>query len=191
VSCRSGSGTTSTSYTGGQVATVGKFNQTYGRFAVRAKFPASTIAGLESTLWLWPQDNVATGLTGEIDIAEEYSKHADRIIPCLHYPYAPATLKVTSTNPLTGTNVYTNNFFPVKDVNAFHEYAVEWDASTITIFIDGKVVLADRLATLGASPFDQPFFLALSGALGLGDNAVTQRTQLPATTQVDWVRAWK
>jgi hypothetical protein len=41
-------------------------------------------------------------------------------------------------------------------------------------------------------PFDKPFFIALTQALGLYTNNYTPGvTQLPATTLVDYVRAWK
>jgi len=176
----------STSYTGGQVGTYGKFSQTYGRFAVRAKFPAAVVAGLQSSLWMWP---VKTP-TGEIDIAEWYSRYPDRVIPYLHYAYTSS--KITSLNPLSGTNVVTNNNFLVQDVNAFHEYAVEWTPGTITITVDGRVVLIDKVAAYGTSPFNQPFFVDLTACLGSGTNPFDpQKTPLPATTQVDWVRAWK
>ena len=43
----------------------------------------------------------------------------------------------------------------------------------------------------GSEPFDQPFFIALTQALGVGTNHFTPgTTELPATTQIDWVRAW-
>ena len=135
---------------------------------------------------MWPVNNP----TGEIDIAEWYSQYPDRVIPYLHYAYNGS--KVTSYNPLSGTNVVTNNDFLVKDVNAFHEYAVEWTPTTITITVDGRIVLTDRLAASGTSPFDQPFFMLLTSCLGSATNAFDpQTTPLPATTQVDWVRAWK
>lgn len=185
--CKSPKAPFTTSYTGGQVATYGKFAQTYGRYAVRAKFPAATVAGLQSTLWLWPQNNIATGLTGEIDIAEFYSRYPDRAIPYLHYVYDPKT-----SDPKTQTNVVTNNYCLIADVNAFHEYAVEWTPSTITVQFDGKTCLVDRIASVGASPFNQPYFIALTACLGITTNAFDPaRTPLPATTQVDWVRAWK
>jgi beta-glucanase (GH16 family) len=185
--CNSPKGAFTTSYTAAQVATWGRFSQTYGRFAVRAKFPATKIAGLQSSLWMWPQNSLMTGLSGEIDIAEEYSVYSDRVIPYLHYTYNPLT-----RNAATNTNLVTNNFCLMSNVNAFHEYAVEWTASTIKVIYDGKTCLIDNLLPLGASPFNQPFFLALSACLGIGTNAFDPaKTPLPATTQIDWVRAWK
>jgi hypothetical protein len=41
------------------------------------------------------------------------------------------------------------------------------------------------------APFDQPFFLSLTQALGVGTNSPTASTPLPATTLVDYVRVWK
>lgn len=130
--CNDPSGSYTTQYTSGSVTGLGKFAQTYGRFSVRARFPATTIAGLQSSLWMWPQNPRSSWPTsGEIDIAEEYSQYADRAIPTLHYTFDPAT-------------------------------------------------------------FDQPFFMILTQALGIGTNAFDPATTpLPATTQVDWARVWK
>jgi beta-glucanase (GH16 family) len=177
----------STQYTSGMVTTNGTFAQTYGRFAIRAKFPATSIAGLQSALWMWPQNLAETQLPGEMDIAEEYSVHPDRVVPTLHYNFDPATV-----DPRTNTNVTTNYFCTIDDVNAFHEYALEWTHSTITVSYDGQVCLTDNVEPSGPSPFDQPYFLLLTQALGVGKNAFKDGvTPLPATTKVDWVRAWK
>jgi beta-glucanase (GH16 family) len=178
--------TFSTPYTAGQVATTGKFFQTYGRFSVRARFPATTVAGLQSALWMWPQ-NAQSGVSGEIDIAEEYSQYADRAVPYLHYAVDPTTV-----NALTDTNVVTNENCLISDVGAFHEYTAEVTSTTVSIFYDGNLCLRDNYLVSGLSPFNQPFFLILTQTLGLGTNALQPGvTPLPATTSVDWVRAWK
>jgi len=42
------------------------------------------------------------------------------------------------------------------------------------------------------APFDQPFFIALTQALGQGANAFDpSSTPLPATMEIDWVHVWK
>jgi beta-glucanase (GH16 family) len=185
--CASPKGNFATQYTSGQVATYGKFGQTLGRFSVRAQFPAATVAGLQSSLWLWPQSNDTNGLYGEIDIAEEYSIYADRAVPYLHYLYNPATV-----NPQSDVNIVSNNNCLIQDVHAFHEYTVEWTASTLTVQFDDQTCLVDNFAALGPDPFNQPFFVALTQSLGLGTNAYAAgSTPLPATTAVDWVRVWK
>ena len=178
--CASPTGNFTTQYTSGEVMSYGKFAQAYGRFEVRAKFPATTVAGLQSSLWLFPYNYAKYGAwpaSGEIDIAEEYSRYADRAIPFVHYS--------TTTDP----NV-TNNYCMINNVNAFHSYTVEWTTSTITISYDGKTCITDYAPTLAPGPFSQPFVVALTQALGVGGNAFTTSTPLPATTQVDYVRVW-
>jgi hypothetical protein len=52
--------------------------------------------------------------------------------------------------------------------------------------------LAPSTTTSGQQTFDQPFMVALTQALGVGDNAFDpSTTPLPATTEVDRVRVWK
>lgn len=76
----------------------------------------------------------------------------------------------------------------------FNTYAVDWAPGTITIEENGKTCLTDNYQATGLdspAPFDQPFIIALTQALGSGANVfVPLVTPLPATTQVDYVRAW-
>jgi beta-glucanase (GH16 family) len=189
--CSSPGGNFTTSYTAGMVSTWNNFSQTYGRFDVRAKFPAATVAGLQSALWLWPQRKTygSWPTNGEIDIAEFFSQYPDRAIPTLHYTYDSATV-----DPSTDTNIATNNYCML-DPSQFHTYSLEWSPNHISISYDGHVCLTDNYVAAapltGAAPFDQPFIVALSSALGIGTNAVTASTPLPATTYVDYVRVWQ
>jgi beta-glucanase (GH16 family) len=191
--CPTPSGGFTTSYTTGEVATYTKFSQTYGRFDVRASFPAATVAGLQSALWLWPDNPLKYGAwptSGEIDIAEEYSIYPDRAIPTIHYLYDPY-----SVSTITNTNVTTNYYCMITDVHAFHDYTVEWTPTTITVLYDGNTCLVDNYKAYtpltGSAPFDSPFFVALTQSLGQSTNAVTASTPLPASTQIDYVRVWK
>ena len=77
--CTDPYGNFTTQYTSGTVSTYGLFSQTYGRFEVSAKLPAATVAGLQSSLWLVPQNT--TGTPAEIDIAEIYSEFPTLAIP--------------------------------------------------------------------------------------------------------------
>jgi hypothetical protein len=72
---------------------------------------------------------------------------------------------------------------------------VEWTASTIKIAYDGKTCLIDdwqpAWPLVKPQPFDQPFLIALTQALGIGGNAFDPATTpLPATTSVDYVHVW-
>lgn len=184
-----GGKTVATPYTAGTVAS--KFTQAYGRFSVRAAFPAATVAGLQSSLWMYPKTLTygAWPLSGELDIAEWYGAYPDRAIPYLHYAYDK-----TTTNTTTNVNVVTNNYCMIT-ASAFHDYTVEWTTTAITITFDGQVCMIDKPSALGLTgmaPFNQPFFLLLSSALGIGLNAYNpSTTPLPATTQIDYVRIWK
>jgi beta-glucanase (GH16 family) len=183
--CVSPLGDNTTQYTSGMVSTYGRFAQAYGRFEIRAKFPASTLAGLHGALWLWPVNPTKYGgwpLSGEIDIAEHYSQYADRVIPYIHYGSASTDTSVT------------NNFCMIDDASSFHTYVAEWTSTTIKIMYDGKTCVEHTISPsapmTGSQPFDQPFIVALTQALGQGTNALTSATPLPATTAVDYVRVW-
>jgi beta-glucanase (GH16 family) len=184
--CTDPFGNYTTQYTSGSVMTYGKFSQAYGRFEVRAAFPAATVTGLQSSLWLYPVSANKYGLwptSGEIDIAEEYSSYPDRAIPYVHYTPASTDLNVT------------NNYCLITNVSALHDYVVEWTTSTIKISYDGTTCITDNWNPASPlakpQPFDQPFFINLTQALGIGSNPFNAATTpLPATTQVDYVRVW-
>ena len=177
-----------TQYTSGMVTTNGgRFSQAYGRFEIRAKLWPAQVKGLQTSFWLWPVDSAKYGswpASGEIDIAEMYSQYPDRAIPYVHYNAA-------GTDP----NV-TNNNCMISNLAAFHKYAVEWTTTSIKIIYDGNTCLVNKwnaAAPLsGQQPFDQPFIVALTQALGVATNEFDPgSTPLPATTQIDYVRVWK
>jgi beta-glucanase (GH16 family) len=172
--------------TAGQVTTSGKFAQAYGKFSIRARFPAATTGGIHSALWLWPQNAYGSGLLGEIDLAEVYSALNDRAVPYLHYPMAKQAV-----DPKTDTNIFTNNYCLINDVTQYHNYTLRWTPTTLTIIYDDQTCLVDNVAPLGPSPFKQPYFVTLTESLGVGTNAPTFQTPLPSTMDIDWVRVWK
>ena len=184
--CPSPLGNYTTQYTSGMVSTWGLFAQAYGRFEVRAKVPPAAVKGLQESFWLWPQNMTygAWPASGEIDIAEIYSLYNDRAVPYIHYNSAAPDPNVTNTNCM------------INDVSQFHTYAVDWTPSSITIIYDGHTCLTDTWDPAAPlthpQPFDQPFIICLTQALGIGGNAFDPATTpLPATTQIDYVRAWK
>ena len=188
------SGSLPTQYTSGIVSTYTGFHQAYGRFEVRALLPQTTAAGLQETLWRWPVDDTRYGPSwpdsGEVDFSEFYSDYSWLDVPYLHYNYDPLTV-----NPATGTNIVTATNCRIA-LASYHNYAVVWAPGTFTITIDGSPCLVDHYVAsgglTGAQPFDQPFFIALTQALGVGPNAFNPATTpLPATTSVDYVRVWK
>ncbi|HKC27641.1 MAG TPA: glycoside hydrolase family 16 protein [Jatrophihabitans sp.] len=194
------SGDYSTQYTSGTVNSLGKFSQTYGRFEVRAKLPATTVKGLQETFWLWPNNPTKYGLwpaSGEIDFAEFYSGAAGWNIPYLHYKLEQSTVNWDSN-----TNVYTAlpgpNAQPGMNCRinqaGFNTYTATWQPGQIVLQVNGQNCIVDNYSASNVAdpaPFNQPFFIALTQALGIGNNSfVPGTTPLPATTQVDYVRVW-
>lgn len=199
--CKTPSGGYASQFTSGTVNGYGKFQQTYGRFEVRAKLPNTAVKGLQETFWLWPANSTKYGYwpaSGEIDFAEFYSQYNGWNIPYLHYSLLQSTVSWA-----TNTNVYTALPAPNNQPGmscsytkgAFNTYTVVWEPGRITLQLNGRDCVVDNYAASnvsGAAPFDQPFFIALTQMLGIGANAfVDGTTPLPATTDVDYVRIWK
>jgi hypothetical protein len=174
-----------TQWTSGMLTTYGKYTQAFGRFEIRAKFPAGDRRGLQSSFWLWPQNPTKYGTwpnSGEIDMAEYYSQWPDRVVPYVHY--TGSTYHVTNNNCL------------VADPSDWHTYLMIWTRTAISVSIDGRSCLympINPLIPLHApAPFDQPFMISLTQSLGIRSNAFQDgSTPLPATTTVDYVRTWR
>lgn len=184
-------GSLTTQYSAGMVSTLSKFTQTYGRFEVRAFIPQTILPGLQETLWLYPQ-TMAYGpwpASGEVDFAEFYSLYSLFNVPFIHYNYEPSLIDL-----LTNTNV-TTSACPILP-GQYNTYAVVWEPARFTISVNGGTCLIDNYKAGGGfwatAPFDQPFFIALTQALGIGTNEFNPLlTPLPASTSIDYVRAWQ
>jgi beta-glucanase (GH16 family) len=190
--CSDPAGSYVTQYTSGYVTTFQRFSQTYGRFEVVAKVPPATVPGLQSSFWLFPVNESGYGpwpSSGEIDIAESYSEYPNRAIPYVHYSFDPLTI-----SPWTNTNVVTNQDCVI-DQEKFNDYVLEWTPTTMTLIFNGQTCLVDRWVPSSPlhspEPFDRPFFVNLTQALGINSNVFDPAaTPLPATTEVKCVRVW-
>ena len=165
------------------VTTRKRSTRSTGRSRSGPRLPNPDAAGLQETFWLYPQ-NLTYGAwpaSGEIDFAEFYGSLPDYDIPFIHYAESADDPNVTA-------------FDCTINPTQFNTYEADWTPTSLTILYNGQVCLTDKwLPTPGdPAPFNQPFFLALTQALGLtGSNALNAETPLPATTQIDWVRAWE
>jgi len=180
--CRSANGSYMTQYVAGAVSTSRKFSQAFGRFEIRSAMPNVTVAGLHSSIWMWPQDGVYGDLSGEIDINERRTNIADRAVPTVHYR------DDGTAGPKTVWNCR------IEHPEYFHSYVLEWTRTTLSFIFDGQVCLTHEWQPAGLSkpqPFDERYFLVLSQNLGGGYNAFDPAvTPLPATMLVDYVRIW-
>jgi beta-glucanase (GH16 family) len=174
-----------TQYTSGMVSTYQRFTQTDGLYEVSAKVSEATTQGLQSSFWLYPAQ-LTYGpwpASGEIDIAELFSEYPTLAIPFVHY------------NNSGNDPGATNDHCAIGDPGQFHTYAVEWTPQSLTFLYDGATCLVDRWTSasplVDPAPFNEPFYICLTQALGIGTNAfIAGSTPLPATTSVDWVRVW-
>lgn len=176
--CTSGSSSYRATGTSATVSTVGKFAQTYGRFQMRAKWSYTAKPGLQGSFWMWPKDTSGTlwPITGELDVAEWFSKYPDRAIPYVH----------SGTSWLSPSTA-TNNYCILANPADWHTYTLEWTSSKIRISYDGKICLTAN----GGAPFNKPYVFSLTQAFGIGKNAPSAETPFPATLQVSYVRVWK
>jgi beta-glucanase (GH16 family) len=187
--CTGPKGNYRTSYTSGGVTTWGRFEQTYGRWQIRAKFPKVDVIGSHGALWLYPRKSAYGDwpLSGEIDIAEFYSRLPDRVYPVIHYRAKGRSNLTTSTKGCM-----------VADPWNFHLYTAEWTKTTIRIWADDKLCVNHTLnphyPLTGSQPFDRPFVTNLTQTLGAGQNRFRRigrnPTPLPLQTQIDWVHIW-
>jgi beta-glucanase (GH16 family) len=172
----------------GMLTSFERFTQTYGRFEFRARFPSIRVRGFHSALWLYPEEKYygRWPRSGEIDVAEFYTRTPDRVIPVVHYAGS-------RMDP-----AHTNEQCFVEHPEKFHTYTLEWSASTIRIWYDGVPCLVDSWQPWGMAqpaPFGRPFHVNLTQALGIGTNSpyFSGATHTPdeATMQVDYVRVWQ
>ncbi len=183
-----------TSYEGGMVASYQLFSQRYGYFQVRAEMPASSVPGLQETLWLYPENETLYGPwpeSGEIDYAEFYSNYPDDDVPAVHYPGSANDPNATTADGCATAESPT--------AGQFNTYALSWTPTTITTYFNGVPCTTDHYGSYVASPdtapepFNQPFFLAFTSAFGMtgSDTFEPGTTPLPATMKIDWVRVWQ
>jgi beta-glucanase (GH16 family) len=178
--CASSTGSFSTNYSAATISTYNRFSQTYGRFEIKAKFPASVLAGLQSSIWMYPVNvgSLPWPYSGEIDIAEWYSQYSGLVIPYLHYGTSyldPNATKTTCKVALAGF--------------ISHTYTLEWSPTSMKFIYDGKLCM-ENTAIAGQDPFNKAYMLVLGQLIGSDSNAPTASTGLPATTQVDYVHVW-
>jgi beta-glucanase (GH16 family) len=183
-----------TSYEGGMIDSYQRFSQEYGYFQVRAEMLPASVPGLQETLWLYPENLTLYGPwpdSGEIDYAEFFSNYPTADVPTFHYPGSVIDPNATAA---TGCHVAGDT-----TAGQFNTYALSWTPTTLTTYFNGVPCITDVYAPYVAfpdtapQPFNQPFFLAFTAAFGMsgGDTFIAGTTPLPATTKIDWVRAWQ
>lgn len=154
----------------------------YGWFEARLK--VSDAAGSWPAFWMMPKNFRTWPGDGEIDIMEyaistQGRNKSSSSIHCNAYNWPKGTQKTHVQN--------------VSNAAAeFHVYALEWTASEMRFYIDGKQHLLFKNEGKGYDtwPFDAPFYLKFNIAWGGNMGGTVNEGQLPATYEVDYVRVF-
>ncbi|MEL7118484.1 MAG: glycoside hydrolase family 16 protein [Bacteroidota bacterium] len=171
-------------YTSGRITTLGKVDQTYGRFEARLKTPFGP--GLWPAFWLlgsncdveeWP-------LCGEIDVMELRGQEPSIIHGSVHGPGYSAG------------DAITNSFTLVNDRfdNDFHVFAVEWGEDYVDYYVDDNLYFRVEPDDLEGNEwvYDHDFHIILNVAVG--GNYVgfpAPGTTFPQKMVVDYVRVFR
>ena len=155
----------------------------YGWFEARIK--VSDVKGTWPAFWMMPKNFKTWPGDGEIDIMEyaistQGKDKSSSSIHCNAYNWPKNTQK-THVQPVANA------------ATEFHVYALEWTASEMKFFVDGKQHLTFKNEGKGYDtwPFDAPFYLKFNMAWGGNMGGATDPNGLPATYEVDYVRVFK
>jgi beta-glucanase (GH16 family) len=157
----------------------------YGRIEASIKLPQTN--GLVPAFWMLPEDDLYGWWpeSGEIDIMEHPTNQADRIYGTVH---------TGAYNSFTGSSPRGGSIRIPDAESAFHVYAVEWTPDVMDFYVDGQKYFTFWNSQSGSEtwPFDQPFYIILSMAVGggwVGDPGAG--SIFPAVMEVDYVRVYQ
>jgi hypothetical protein len=178
--------------------TDGKFEQTYGFFEMEAKFPVGP--GPWAGFWLYahPGDD-----RPEIDIVEVYSGGgegsgwSDNYFHPLDYGM---TLHKANADYSMHEYLYWGRMRDISpyengtDLSAsFHRYAVKWEPSGVTFYLDGKQIGPKHIDTEGY--YSKPMYTLLSLYTGINSTwnkpTRTTVTSISNSMEVNYVRVWQ
>ncbi len=177
------------SYVSGKLTTQGKFDFTYGRVEIRSRQAATQ--GLHSSEWLLHyQDSgysEAHHWPPELDLVEVLGKEPSTAYQSVHYGICYHCRWPSDDGSMTKING--SNF-----TSEFHIFAVEWAATEIRWYIDG------RLTKTWTTPItdeprpiiDEPMQIILDTAVGGNwPGSPDATTAFPAYHYVDYVRVYQ
>ncbi len=172
-------------YTSARLNTQGKASWTYGHIEVRAKLPAGR--GTWPAIWTLGtnQRDVGWPACGEIDIME-FVGFAPGVIH--------ANIHTRSYNHVRGTGK--GDKITIADASeAFHVYAVEWDADHIDFFVDDRKYFTFKNEGTGDDvwPYDKDQYLILNLAIGgsWGGQKGIDDSIFPQRYCIDYVRVYQ
>ena len=172
-------------YTSASLTTAGKAAWTYGRIEVRAKLPSGR--GTWPAIWTLGTNigQVDWPACGEIDIMEFVGFDPGVVHANIHTRKYNHIKKTGKGDKIT-----------IADASeAFHVYAVEWDAQKIDFFVDGRKYFSFRNEGTGPDvwPYDKPQYLILNLAIGggWGGQKGVDDGIFPQRYSIDYVRVYQ
>lgn len=171
-------------YTSTSLISLGKGAWQYGRVEVRAKIP--TGKGIWPAIWMlgnnrevvnWPE-------CGEIDIMEYVGSDTTHVYGTIHFPKTDGN----------GSQPSGGNIAVQRPYDAFHLYAIDWDADYIKVFFDDQlyhtfpIKMADQN---GKNPFRLPFYVLINLAMGANWPGPIDDSILPKSYWIDYVRVYR
>lgn len=180
-------------YSSGKITTKDNFTMKYGRVDIRAKLPSGN--GVWPALWMLPNEDTygAWAASGEIDIMEAKGRLPGITSGALHFGGQWPVNRYIS-----GEYVFQNGQTFESD---FHVYTLIWEEDNLKWYVDGKCFLKitrEQWYSVSApnninAPFDQEFYLIMNLAIGghFDGGLLPDASDIPATMQVDYVRAYK
>ena len=164
-------------YTSARLLSKGKYSMKYGKVEIRAKIPSG--GGTWPALWMLGDniDSVGWPACGEIDIMEHVGNQLNRIFGTLHYPGR-------SGGNADGESVMISNA-----TTEFHIYSMEWNASTIKIYVDNQLFFTYN--NNANSPFNQNFFFIMNVAMGGNFGGTIDPNVTNASMEVDYIRVYQ
>lgn len=172
-------------YTSTRMISAGKKEFQYGRIEARIKLPQTQ--GIWPAFWMLGNDffsGAGWPGAGEIDIMEHVGHEPTLTHGALHGP------GYSGNTPISGTH----NVGESVDAN-YHVYAVEWNSSGISWFVDGNNfynVSRAQVEQYGPWVYDHPFFILLNVAVGgTWPGSPDGSSTFPQRMYVDYVRVYQ
>lgn len=173
-------------YTSARLITQDAVEVRYGRIEARMRLPGG--AGLWPAFWLLGADvgDVGWPASGEIDVVENVGREPATVHGTIHGPgYAGGDAIGRPFHLPTGTRF----------ADAFHDFAVEWEAHELRWYVDGPLYSTLTPADLPRRApwvFDHPFFLILNVAVGgAWPGPPDASTAFPQSLAVEHVRVYE
>lgn len=172
-------------YSSARLITKKKGDWKYGRFEINAKLPGAR--GIWPAIWAFPTENTygIWPASGEIDIMELVGYMPDSVFASTHcqtYYFKIGTQKTKGICVPTATT-------------GFHTYALEWDSTQISMFVDTIKYFNFKNEGTGYKewPFNEPFYIILNVAVGgyWGGVMGVDTTAYPQEMIVDYVRVYQ